>query len=244
MVEPGSTSRNSVVGWLVLEATFGVHTYQILHCRHPELRPEARVSLSLTALTEVGLPCAVQRIRPAFSRAHRKTSTSTRHISRSASPFPLCYFDIYFGSHVVSHSDSQAHSCRSLVVQFASYIDKLSPNISSAYSTEALANRGRSTGSYTRAHEHNDGCYQRWCRRRHKGTMRAFRVVWYVLRARIKEVYKLTCGRAIALFIQGALGALALLSLVWKRSRENPQRPLLIWFVDFGLSSDLRSAYC
>jgi len=35
-----------------------------------------------------------------------------------------------------------------------------------------------------------------------------------------------------ALFVQGALGALALLSLVWKRSRENPQRPLLIWFFD------------
>ncbi|KAF8440660.1 vacuolar membrane protein-domain-containing protein [Kalaharituber pfeilii] len=35
-----------------------------------------------------------------------------------------------------------------------------------------------------------------------------------------------------ALFVQGALGALALLSLVWKRARENPQRPLLIWFFD------------
>lgn len=37
---------------------------------------------------------------------------------------------------------------------------------------------------------------------------------------------------SFALFVQGALGALALLSLVWKRSRENPQRPLLIWFFD------------
>jgi len=47
---------------------------------------------------------------------------------------------------------------------------------------------------------------------------------------REQEVHKLTCERAIALLVQGALGALALLSLVWKRSRENPQRPLLIWF--------------
>ncbi|KAI5797965.1 vacuolar membrane protein-domain-containing protein [Peziza echinospora] len=35
-----------------------------------------------------------------------------------------------------------------------------------------------------------------------------------------------------ALFIQALLGALALLSLVWKRSRETPQRPVLIWFFD------------
>ncbi|RPB00646.1 hypothetical protein L873DRAFT_1679358 [Choiromyces venosus 120613-1] len=35
-----------------------------------------------------------------------------------------------------------------------------------------------------------------------------------------------------ALFIQGALGALALLSLVWKRARESPQRPILIWWFD------------
>ncbi|KAL7270543.1 hypothetical protein RUND412_006743 [Rhizina undulata] len=35
-----------------------------------------------------------------------------------------------------------------------------------------------------------------------------------------------------ALFVQGALGALALLSLVWKRSRESPQRPILIWWFD------------
>lgn len=33
----------------------------------------------------------------------------------------------------------------------------------------------------------------------------------------------------IALFTQAALGGLALLSLVWKRSRESPQRPLKIW---------------
>lgn len=35
-----------------------------------------------------------------------------------------------------------------------------------------------------------------------------------------------------ALIIQGALGALALLSLVFKRWRERPQRPLKIWFFD------------
>ncbi|PWW77398.1 hypothetical protein C7212DRAFT_350753 [Tuber magnatum] len=35
-----------------------------------------------------------------------------------------------------------------------------------------------------------------------------------------------------ALFVQGALGALALLSLVWKRARESPQRPMLIWWFD------------
>ncbi|PUU73579.1 Vaculolar membrane protein-domain-containing protein [Tuber borchii] len=35
-----------------------------------------------------------------------------------------------------------------------------------------------------------------------------------------------------ALFIQGALGALALLSLVWKRARESPQRPILVWWFD------------
>ncbi|KAH9909148.1 vacuolar membrane protein-domain-containing protein [Xylariomycetidae sp. FL2044] len=35
-----------------------------------------------------------------------------------------------------------------------------------------------------------------------------------------------------ALFVQLALGALALLSLVYKRWRERPQRPLKIWFFD------------
>ncbi|KIW05739.1 uncharacterized protein PV09_03596 [Verruconis gallopava] len=35
-----------------------------------------------------------------------------------------------------------------------------------------------------------------------------------------------------ALLIQGALGLLALLSLVWKRYRETPQRPLKVWFFD------------
>ena len=35
-----------------------------------------------------------------------------------------------------------------------------------------------------------------------------------------------------ALFIQGALGALALLSLVYKRWRERPQRPVKIWAFD------------
>lgn len=35
-----------------------------------------------------------------------------------------------------------------------------------------------------------------------------------------------------ALFIQGALGGLALLSLVYKRWRERPQRPLKIWAFD------------
>lgn len=35
-----------------------------------------------------------------------------------------------------------------------------------------------------------------------------------------------------ALFIQGALGALALLSLVYKRWRERPQRPIKIWAFD------------
>ncbi|KAF4444263.1 vacuolar membrane [Fusarium albosuccineum] len=37
---------------------------------------------------------------------------------------------------------------------------------------------------------------------------------------------------SFALFVQGALGALALLSLVYKRWRERPQRPLKIWFFD------------
>lgn len=32
--------------------------------------------------------------------------------------------------------------------------------------------------------------------------------------------------------MQGALGLLALLSLVYKRWRERPQRPLKIWFFD------------
>lgn len=35
-----------------------------------------------------------------------------------------------------------------------------------------------------------------------------------------------------ALFVQAALGALALLSLVYKRWRERPQRPPKIWFFD------------
>lgn len=35
-----------------------------------------------------------------------------------------------------------------------------------------------------------------------------------------------------ALFIQGALGLLALLSLVYKRWRERPQRPIKIWAFD------------
>ncbi|RGP62885.1 hypothetical protein FLONG3_10107 [Fusarium longipes] len=37
---------------------------------------------------------------------------------------------------------------------------------------------------------------------------------------------------SFALIVQGALGALALLSLVYKRWRERPQRPLKIWFFD------------
>lgn len=35
-----------------------------------------------------------------------------------------------------------------------------------------------------------------------------------------------------SIFIQGALGGLALLSLVYKRWRERPQRPLKIWSFD------------
>ena len=35
-----------------------------------------------------------------------------------------------------------------------------------------------------------------------------------------------------ALFVQAALGLLAVVSLVWKRYRERPRRPLLIWFFD------------
>ncbi|KAI7152808.1 hypothetical protein D0869_08100 [Hortaea werneckii] len=35
-----------------------------------------------------------------------------------------------------------------------------------------------------------------------------------------------------ALLVQGALGAFAILSLVWKRYRENPKRPWKIWFFD------------
>lgn len=35
-----------------------------------------------------------------------------------------------------------------------------------------------------------------------------------------------------AIFVQGALGILALLSLVWKRHRERPRRPLKIWGFD------------
>ncbi|KAH7188682.1 vacuolar membrane protein-domain-containing protein [Fusarium flagelliforme] len=37
---------------------------------------------------------------------------------------------------------------------------------------------------------------------------------------------------SFALLVQGALGALALLSLVYKRWRERPQRPLKIWIFD------------
>lgn len=36
----------------------------------------------------------------------------------------------------------------------------------------------------------------------------------------------------LALVIQGAMGALAILTLVYKRSRESPQRPWWIWFFD------------
>ena len=35
-----------------------------------------------------------------------------------------------------------------------------------------------------------------------------------------------------AIFVQGALGLLAMMSLVYKRYRERPQRPLKIWFFD------------
>ncbi|CCX34062.1 vacuolar membrane protein-domain-containing protein [Pyronema domesticum] len=35
-----------------------------------------------------------------------------------------------------------------------------------------------------------------------------------------------------ALVVQGALGAVAFLVLLWKRSRERPQRPFLIWWMD------------
>jgi hypothetical protein len=35
-----------------------------------------------------------------------------------------------------------------------------------------------------------------------------------------------------AIFVQGALGCLALLALVYKRWRERPQRPIKIWFFD------------
>ena len=37
---------------------------------------------------------------------------------------------------------------------------------------------------------------------------------------------------SFAILIQGALGALALLSLVFKRWRERPQRPIKIWAFD------------
>lgn len=36
----------------------------------------------------------------------------------------------------------------------------------------------------------------------------------------------------LALIIQGTMGALAILSLLFKRSRESPQRPLWVWFFD------------
>ena len=35
-----------------------------------------------------------------------------------------------------------------------------------------------------------------------------------------------------AIFVQAALGALALLALVWKRWREHPRRPVKVWFFD------------
>ena len=35
-----------------------------------------------------------------------------------------------------------------------------------------------------------------------------------------------------ALFVQGGLGLLALFSLVWKRWRERPRRPVKVWFFD------------
>jgi hypothetical protein len=37
---------------------------------------------------------------------------------------------------------------------------------------------------------------------------------------------------SFAILVQGALGCLALLALVYKRWRERPQRPLKIWFFD------------
>lgn len=37
-----------------------------------------------------------------------------------------------------------------------------------------------------------------------------------------------------ALFVQGGLGIVALLSLVWKRYRERPRRPLKVWFFDIS----------
>lgn len=45
-----------------------------------------------------------------------------------------------------------------------------------------------------------------------------------------------------ALFVQGALGALALLVLLWKRSREHPQRPMLIWYPPFLPAPDMSTA--
>jgi len=36
----------------------------------------------------------------------------------------------------------------------------------------------------------------------------------------------------LAILVQGALGMLALLALVFKRSRERPQRPIKVWFFD------------
>jgi len=38
--------------------------------------------------------------------------------------------------------------------------------------------------------------------------------------------------RITALFVQGALGGLALLSLVFKRWREKPRRPVKVWWFD------------
>ena len=37
-----------------------------------------------------------------------------------------------------------------------------------------------------------------------------------------------------ALLVQGGLGVLALLSLVWKRYRERPRRPMKVWFFDIS----------
>jgi hypothetical protein len=37
---------------------------------------------------------------------------------------------------------------------------------------------------------------------------------------------------SFALIVQAALGGLAMMSLVYKRWRERPQRPVLIWFFD------------
>lgn len=122
-----------------------------LHSRHPELRQEARVSLSLCR--------AVQRIPnyDLLALVHIGNH-QLNHISQSALPFPLCYSVIHFGS---PRSDSQATLRRTT-------------SFTAAYEPR------QKDWSYTRVHEHNYGCYQRWCRRRHKGTMRAFRVICFI----------------------------------------------------------------